>query len=268
MTEYQNYKNKILDIQYILNSGSADIVDLQYILILVYESIFNISIDLQDEVKKVFNQIILPVDEQILTEEVNNPEYYFYLFAQIKNDLNNYNSIQENTKESIISLLIEIDGVIPQENNVSDFTDTSEKIISNPINISENTQAEEKETQECIGMCSVCKIKCYDKVEDNEPPTKELANIINHELDQKTEQFLKYKNNDILKDKHLNSKYLKDYLIHNNLITNECSICGLNSWQNNYLLLELDYIDQDVKNQDISNLRLLCPNCFSQVGYK
>lgn len=268
MTEYQNYKNKILDIQYILNSGSADVVDLQYILILVYESIFNISIDLQDEVKKVFNQIILPVDEQVLTEEVNNPEYYFYLFAQIKNDLNNYNSIQENTKESIISLLIEIDGVIPQENNISDFTDTSEKIISNPTIISENIQEEEKETQECIGMCSVCKIKCYDKVEDNEPPAKELANVINHELDQKTEQFLKYESNDILKDKHLNSKYLKDYLIHNNLITNECSICGLKSWQNNYLLLELDYIDQDVKNQSISNLRLLCPNCFSQVGYK
>ena len=55
MTEYQSYKNKILDIQYILSSGSADIVDLQYILILVYESIFNIATDLQDEVKKVFN---------------------------------------------------------------------------------------------------------------------------------------------------------------------------------------------------------------------
>lgn len=268
MTEYQSYKNKILDIQYILSSGSADIVDLQYILILVYESIFNISIDLQDEVKKVFNQITFPVNEQILTEEIDNPEYYFYLFTQIKNDLNDYNSIQESTKESIISLLIEIDDTTPQENNISNFTNTSEENISHPIIISENIQEEEKETQECIGMCNVCKIKCYDKVENNEPPVKELANIINHELDQKTEQFLKYENNDILKDKHLNSKYLKDYLIYNNLIANECNICGLNSWQNNYLLLELDYIDQDIKNQDISNLRLLCPNCFSQVGYK
>lgn len=259
MTEYQNYKNKILDIQYIFNSGNIDIIDLQYILILIYESIFSISMDLQGDVKNVFNQIDLSNYIISQDEDINNKEYYFYLFNLIKNDLNNYHFIQESTKENIVKLLIKIDAAIPKEddNNMpQSFND----------NINNNTELIQEE--QCLGMCNTCKIKCYDKVEDNEPPIKELNNIVNHELDQKTEQFLKYENNDILKNKHLNSRYLKDYLIYNNLIANECSICGLKSWQNNYLLLELDYIDQDIKNQSISNLRLLCPNCFSQVGYK
>lgn len=240
MTEYQNYKNKIQDIKYIFNSGSIEILDLQYILILIYESIFNISIDLQEEVKNIFNQIDFSNND--LNMDINNPAYYFYIFSLIKNDLNKYNLIQENTRKLMVELLSEIDNIIPNDETASDKLNNVE--------------------EECQGFCGSCNIKCYEKQSVNQPVEENTSfNTEQNKLQQ-------YESNDILKDKVLNSKYLKDYLIHNNLILNECHICGLNSWQNNYLSLELDYIDLNEKNQDLSNLRLLCPNCFSQVGYK
>lgn len=251
MTEYQNYKNKIQDIKYIFNSGNLDILDVQYILILIHESIFRISNDLQEEVKAVFNQIDFSNNSSIM--DINNLQYYFYIFDLIKSDLNNYDSIQSSTQNLMNQLLMEIDSIIPQE----------KEIVENTNEIIDNEQ--------CSGICRTCSIKCYDRHQEEEKPHKELNNIVNKELDEKTQQIIQneyYYQDNILKDKYLNPNYLKDYLIYNKLIPNECSICGLNSWQNNYLQLKLDYLDQDYKNQNLSNLRLLCPNCFSQVGYK
>lgn len=254
MTEYQNYKNKIQDIKYIFNSGNLDILDLQYILILIHESIFRISNDLQEEVKVVFNQIDFSNNSSVM--DINNLQYYIYIFNLIKSDLNNYGFIQNSTQNLMNQLLMEIDSVIPQETEI-----VESQIIEN-IN--------ERINEQCSGMCKTCGIKCYDRQEE-EVSSKELNNIVNKELDEKTQQIIQneyYYQDNILKDKYLNPNYLKDYLIYNKLIPNECSVCGLNSWQNNYLQLRLDYLDQNYKNQNLSNLRLLCPNCFSQIGYK
>ena len=59
MTEYQNYKNKILDIQYIFNSGNIDIIDLQYILILIYEFFFTLTCFILKFVQNSFIKILL-----------------------------------------------------------------------------------------------------------------------------------------------------------------------------------------------------------------
>jgi len=53
----------------------------------------------------------------------------------------------------------------------------------------------------------------------------------------------------------------------------KCLICGIDSWLDNSLPLELDHTDGDTKNNKKSNLRILCPNCHSQTptwkkGYK
>lgn len=45
----------------------------------------------------------------------------------------------------------------------------------------------------------------------------------------------------------------------------ECAICSVGSWNNAPLSLQLDHIDGDNKNNLMSNLRLLCPNCHSQT---
>ena len=62
-----------------------------------------------------------------------------------------------------------------------------------------------------------------------------------------------------------NSK-LKKKLYKDNLLKEICYICGLKPIYNNKpLTLELDHIDGNHNNNDITNLRILCPNCHSQT---
>jgi nitrate reductase cytochrome c-type subunit len=46
---------------------------------------------------------------------------------------------------------------------------------------------------------------------------------------------------------------------------NKCIMCGWNKMNNstNLIPLEIDHIDGNYQNNDITNLRLLCPNCHS-----
>lgn len=44
-----------------------------------------------------------------------------------------------------------------------------------------------------------------------------------------------------------------------------CSICSLQNWLNKPITLQLDHIDGNSDNNNINNLRLLCPNCHSQT---
>lgn len=45
----------------------------------------------------------------------------------------------------------------------------------------------------------------------------------------------------------------------------KCEICGISSWQNKSISLEVHHIDNNHNNDEISNLQLLCPNCHSQT---
>ena len=45
----------------------------------------------------------------------------------------------------------------------------------------------------------------------------------------------------------------------------QCSICGLSEWNNNPIVLILDHIDGNPYNNIPENLRLVCPNCNSQL---
>lgn len=65
--------------------------------------------------------------------------------------------------------------------------------------------------------------------------------------------------------KPIKTHALKKKLLKENLIENKCAICGLHSWLNKPLVLQLHHIDGNNNNNNLNNLQLLCPNCHSQT---
>jgi len=60
--------------------------------------------------------------------------------------------------------------------------------------------------------------------------------------------------------------FIRNYLI--NKHGNFCMICKLNAdnWYGNPITLIVDHIDGKSNNNNISNLRIICPNCDSQTS--
>jgi len=65
----------------------------------------------------------------------------------------------------------------------------------------------------------------------------------------------------------IGSNRLKKYLIRFELKNYECILCNnKGEWNNKKLSLQLDHIDGDNLNNELDNLRILCPNCHSQTS--
>ena len=64
-------------------------------------------------------------------------------------------------------------------------------------------------------------------------------------------------------------KELKVYLIKNELLPHECKICKLKpEWREKPLELVLDRINNEVLDNELENLRFVCPNCLAQAKKK
>ena len=66
-----------------------------------------------------------------------------------------------------------------------------------------------------------------------------------------------------IKKDYVSSSRLRQKLIIDGLKEEKCERCGLNTWLDEPLNLELHHIDGNHYNNDFSNLQILCPNCHS-----
>jgi predicted RNA-binding Zn-ribbon protein involved in translation (DUF1610 family) len=67
-----------------------------------------------------------------------------------------------------------------------------------------------------------------------------------------------------VKNSPVTQKIMRGYVQRHNLLEYKCQTCGCDGkWQNGIISLEIDHIDGDNKNNELSNLRYLCPNCHA-----
>lgn len=58
---------------------------------------------------------------------------------------------------------------------------------------------------------------------------------------------------------------LRERLTAEGLLDQRCAMCGLVEWCRQPAPLQLDHIDGDRRNNELTNLRILCPNCHAQT---
>ena len=67
----------------------------------------------------------------------------------------------------------------------------------------------------------------------------------------------------LTKNSNISSYKLKQMLLRDQLLISKCSGCGRRSWRRQPIPLELDHVNGDNKDNRLTNLRLLCPNCHA-----
>ena len=66
------------------------------------------------------------------------------------------------------------------------------------------------------------------------------------------------------KNSPVTQKVLRGYIERHNIISYQCAYCGCDgNWQDGVISLEVDHIDGDNTNNEVENLRYLCPNCHA-----
>lgn len=65
--------------------------------------------------------------------------------------------------------------------------------------------------------------------------------------------------------RQIKSNDLKYRLIKEGFFEHKCSKCNLKEWMGKQIPVQLDHIDGNPENNNLDNLRILCPNCHAQT---
>lgn len=99
-----------------------------------------------------------------------------------------------------------------------------------------------------------------------------LKEEVEYELDGVIEERIQNYNEFVLSKRkmwRIPEKDLKMYIIKNNLLPHGCKVCKMKpEWRGKPLELVLDRINNEVLDNELENLRFLCPNCVSQLKNK
>jgi 5-methylcytosine-specific restriction endonuclease McrA len=72
---------------------------------------------------------------------------------------------------------------------------------------------------------------------------------------------------DISTDSRLSANRLQNFMFSKGK-NHQCNICGLSSWMDSPIRLDIDHIDNNPINNHINNLQFICPNCHRQKTIK
>jgi len=117
-----------------------------------------------------------------------------------------------------------------------------------------NTGKSKHQKLNCINCGEICNLfsKKYCSIK--------CQQVYQHKI--KYEDFLN-DNRKYCRENYTPKIFKKDILNEQN---GECNICGIsNVWNHKNLTFVLDHIDGDASNNNRENLRLVCPNCDSQL---
>ena len=79
--------------------------------------------------------------------------------------------------------------------------------------------------------------------------------------------FYRIEINDFLNNvRPIRSDALKNKLFKLNFKEKKCEECGITSWNDKIIIFELHHLDGDHFNNNLNNLKILCPNCHSQTN--
>ena len=70
---------------------------------------------------------------------------------------------------------------------------------------------------------------------------------------------------DYIKGSFVSAHKLKLKMIRDGMKEHKCELCNITEWMGQKVPIELDHIDGNHYNNELSNLRIVCPNCHAQT---
>ena len=96
---------------------------------------------------------------------------------------------------------------------------------------------------------------------------KDVVKKMDCSLNNKTIKKIKMKMDELNINIKKNNKEMKRKLLEKDLIENKCQLCKIGDmWNGRLLSLKLDYNNGNPNDKKLDNMRLLCPNCFTQIS--